>query len=72
MAYVVTLTSDEIALLHEALDAYHYWQLAPFERRRDGYVVEPMGGYPEDEQAAVDLDIKLTTATERVGAPDAL
>lgn len=35
-------TGDELALIAEALDSHLYWQLSSPERRRDGYVMEPL------------------------------
>lgn len=35
-------TDAELTLIAEALDSHRYWQLAPAERRRDGFVTEPL------------------------------
>lgn len=48
--FVLNLTSDEIAILIEALDAYEYWQLGDTLPRDNGEVFIPGDLPPEEDR----------------------
>jgi hypothetical protein len=52
----LTLTTDEVDLLIDALDSHQYWQLSDTSRRNSGYVMEPL---TSEERACDALAEKL-------------
>lgn len=54
---LVELSAEDIGRLTEALDSHVYWQLSPAERRRDGYVMDPL---TDEEKACQALETRLS------------
>ena len=67
---ILTVTTEELHLLKEALDSHIYWQLSDEHYRHSGFVYDP--GSDDTEQAAEiraceTLDKKLSVASTARG-----